>query len=341
MYFLFFVVKICRKEVDILQAKDTAYNGLDLAKFIFCFFIIAIHTNPFIEISYPLNYFLTQYIGRMAVPFFFAASGFLLYRKMSVADGMDMVRVKKYLRHILRLYIVYTVIYFPVYYIQYVSADPKGIQHGLLEFVHATVISGSYWHLWFLLALIVAAIIVTWMLSLGWSWKRIFFVTWMLHLVCLIGKGGYYAYLPSFIQGSSVLSWLEDFFITPANGIFFGSLYLAIGACVSQQKKEFRMSSIVSNLFGFLILYFVECMGGRWLNINSGAWVYFSLIPVTYYILLLAKTVSLPDTSCWRYLRRQSMLIFYFHPWFVVLASWFLWNRPYSIADIGTFPRFR
>ena len=59
-----------------------SFSCIDIMKFIMAIFVVAIHTNPFVN-------FQNQYISRffnnlfqVAVPFFFLATGFLLQKKM-------------------------------------------------------------------------------------------------------------------------------------------------------------------------------------------------------------------------------------------------------------------
>ena len=67
------------------RAKKTNYNAIDLGKFICAILVVTIHVKPFgangSEVFTFLNLFLKQYIARIAVPFFFITSGFLLFRK--------------------------------------------------------------------------------------------------------------------------------------------------------------------------------------------------------------------------------------------------------------------
>ena len=92
---------------------NTRYNGFDIAKFIMAIFVVTLHAHPLLDISFNLNYAVTNGLTRVAVPYFFMASGFLLFRKMSFHE-LDMPRIKKYLIHIFRLYIVWTIIYLPI-----------------------------------------------------------------------------------------------------------------------------------------------------------------------------------------------------------------------------------
>lgn len=46
------------------------YNGIDLIKFIMAIFIVMMHSNFMLDISYNINYAFKWGITRIAVPFF-------------------------------------------------------------------------------------------------------------------------------------------------------------------------------------------------------------------------------------------------------------------------------
>lgn len=45
------------------------YYGIDLIKYILAFFIVAIHFHPFSSINENADYFVVNYLTRIAVPF--------------------------------------------------------------------------------------------------------------------------------------------------------------------------------------------------------------------------------------------------------------------------------
>lgn len=53
-------------------------NSIDIFRYICSVMVIAIHTAPFSDINEQLGYAFSQIIPRIAVPFFFAVSGYFL-----------------------------------------------------------------------------------------------------------------------------------------------------------------------------------------------------------------------------------------------------------------------
>lgn len=59
------------------------YNAIDLTKFIMAIFVVALHVEPLKGMQGTFFYQIYNTIARMAVPFFFITSGYLLFYKMT------------------------------------------------------------------------------------------------------------------------------------------------------------------------------------------------------------------------------------------------------------------
>lgn len=324
-----------------LSAQKT-YYGLDLVKFIMAIFIVSIHAHPLTEISYNWNYALTQGIARIGVPFFFVTSGFLLFRKMKL-DFLDKSRIKKYLIHIFRLYVVWTVIYLPIIVYTGIIKGKHGMLMGLLGVIRNTIMSGSYLQLWFLQALLVSAIIIVALLHFRVSIKKVFLLTGALYCVALLGEAYYAVFNYFFPEGTAMYKFwhiLKMLFVTPRNGICFGALYFFMGAYLSSVKTDISMKKIKWGMLISFALLMVEVMGGSFIGLVRHSDVYIFLIPLTYYVFLYAKNMQLKDSPKWLYLRKQSMYIFYIHPWFLFILGIFFGKGKYSLVYIGSLAIF-
>lgn len=58
------------------------YKVLDIMKLAMAIVVVAIHTRPELSFSSPVVVSLFEAVYSIAVPFFFMASGFLLFRKI-------------------------------------------------------------------------------------------------------------------------------------------------------------------------------------------------------------------------------------------------------------------
>ena len=65
--------------------QDHQFNGIDVFKLICAFLVCLLHIKPFVDAPPQIdrfNFWLQNFPGRIAVPFYFVSSGFLLYKKL-------------------------------------------------------------------------------------------------------------------------------------------------------------------------------------------------------------------------------------------------------------------
>ena len=132
-----------------IQVARKNYNGIDVAKFICSILVIAIHVDPFATSDnstlQQLHFFLSQYIARIAVPFFFIAAGYFLFRKTS-PDSFDLRPVRKYIGRIVRLYVLWSILYFPLV-LYYAIRGNIGFRQFVTTYARRLIFVGSYTHL--------------------------------------------------------------------------------------------------------------------------------------------------------------------------------------------------
>ncbi|WP_455717576.1 acyltransferase family protein, partial [Anaerosporobacter sp.] len=126
-----------------------SFYGIDIVKFICAILVVSIHIAPFgsnEKLSF-LNYWVQNYLARVAVPFFFVTSGFFLFRKTRY-DSFDIHVPIQYAKKLFRLYVIWTVIYGP-FILKEILTDENGVIHGIIRFVRKFIFTGSYFVLWF------------------------------------------------------------------------------------------------------------------------------------------------------------------------------------------------
>lgn len=103
-------------------------------------------------------------ISLIAVPAFFMASGFLLQDGTSEED-ISFIRLKKQCLRVLRLYLVWTIIFFPLN-LRSILQNERGVVVCVFAFLQKFVFDGSWVQLWFLPSLTVGLLFV-WLLRKG------------------------------------------------------------------------------------------------------------------------------------------------------------------------------
>ena len=142
------------------------YPFVDVVKFVLCFLVIAIHCN-----SYSL---IPEKLCELAVPLFFVFSGFFIFPKVA-SQGVYDSSVWRYVLKLLRLYLTYTIVFFPLAIYGFIHLDTPFIQ-ALYRYIRNFLLIGSQyysWHLWYVLATIVAVSLIA-LLSRKWKLEAVF-----------------------------------------------------------------------------------------------------------------------------------------------------------------------
>lgn len=207
------------------------YSSIDFLKFFFCLCIIAIHSDAFAGVGPTANFYITQSIFRLAVPFFFVASGFFLGKKISRRPNDIDVCYKRYIK---RMFV--PLLFFSAINIVLESVKMSGYMNGPMIFkeIMKHVVFYPWGALWFVQACIVGIIFlypfvarkkIRYAIALGF-----FLYVWA--LLC----NNYF-----FIAKDTVLEpYVRVFmnvFISARNGIFVGFVYLAIGFGLGANPK--------------------------------------------------------------------------------------------------------
>ena len=307
----------------MINVERKTYYALDVAKFISAFLVVCIHTGPLLDVDATGNFILVQILARLAVPFFFVASGFLFFRKLDFKreynDYENKAQLKHYLWRLCKIYIIWTILYLPFTYLLLKGQDGITVNSVLL-YVRDFFFTGSFYHLWFLPALLVAVPVVyicLFKLGLG---KTILF-GFLLYLIGMAGNvyGGYLMQIPG-IQ--SVYQAYLQVFSTTRNGLFFGVMFIAMGALFAQRTLYLKNWQV---LLGFLLsagLLFAECFAlkdnGFMHDLTS---MYAMLLPCMFFLFLGLLRIHLPQSKVYKTLRVLSLLIYVMHIMFVNLPA--------------------
>lgn len=112
---------------QLCKAAGRRIPSVDIAKFVCALLVVTIHTGPLASYSSLANFELKDCIARVAVPFFFVASGYFLFRKMSEGN-FDKGVALRYAARIFRLYVIWTVVYSPLIVKSILSNEGGGVQ---------------------------------------------------------------------------------------------------------------------------------------------------------------------------------------------------------------------
>ena len=308
------------------MAAKTYYHRIDVAKFLLAFFVVAAHTLPLtpgLRRDYVLNY-----IFHMTVPFYFMAMGFLLVsgsRETSLESVQS--RLRKNIRHILQMYLVWTLIYLPIT-VQGFSSWGMGFSDAVSEFINQVVCIGennNSWPLWFLLSSFYGLILIYIELTFfHWKHTGLYLTAIGCLGLCLFTNFGHHAAPGSFAGYLFQSAGLDSVLL---NGrIFLSPFYITLGMAFAEHREElFRISRW--KLTGFCALMCV--LNILILDYNHPS--DFNLFLPFGSVFLFAACVVPYEKPCriCSFLRKSSTVIYLTHMIWFVLFTWLF------LGDLG------
>lgn len=269
---------------------------VDFSKLLMALMVVAIHTRISSIIENTVGKSLIELLFSIAVPYFFVCSGYFVFRKDKVGKFF-FVNLKRYIR----MYIVWTIVYFPFTMYSF-YADKLTFKQSILSFLRGFLFVGEHaysWPLWYLLALIIGCMIVFILIK---SELNISVIVLIAFIMNHIGKLLEYIHIHGieFECIENIVNLYFHLFLNTRNGLFFGFLYIAIGAFIAKggQIKSLRVNVLL--LFSAFFLTYLNVLIGFPLLI-------FSLFNITLY-----KCTQYP--SFWsENFRKLSTLIYFTH----------------------------
>ena len=269
------------------------YYMIDIIKFFCCILVFIIHIPPFPKDAFPMagyvNFGLQKYVSRIAVPFFFTASGFFLFRKLEFQKP-DGETVKNYCFKILRLLAIWSVLLFN---------------------------SGRV-HLWYLGSTVVAVLMLYLLLRAGLKLPCLWGLAVILYIAGLFGDA-YYGLLAPLrnkqIADLAIKSY-EYFFIRTRNGVFMGYLFVLMGATFARGKIKIPYWISISGFVLSAILLLGEVFLLKTNQIPRDYNMYAFLVPAVFFLFAFAvrfDTVSENKVPFFGRMRTTGVLVYFLH----------------------------
>ena len=145
----------------IIQERTYDRNNLiDVLRLICAYMVVAIHTHPLQECSKLGTYILSSVIPQIAVPFFFVVSGYFFYNKViGNSDSVERCVVKQ-IKNVLKEYCLWSVLYIVVNFMNMIIGENFTLKGFIADTIIRFFFAGTFYHLWYMVALIVSMCIV-------------------------------------------------------------------------------------------------------------------------------------------------------------------------------------
>lgn len=158
------------------------YAGIDYFRLIAALLVVAIHTSPLASFSETGDFIVTRIMARVAVPFFLMTSGFFLVSRFTY----NTEKLKAFVKRTVVIYGIAILIYIPInIYNGYFKMDNL-----LPNIIKDIVFDGIFYHLWYLPASIIGAVIA-WYMVKKLDYPKALIAAFALYLIGLFGDSYY------------------------------------------------------------------------------------------------------------------------------------------------------
>lgn len=287
--------------------QNKSYTGLDYARLVAAFLIIAIHTSPLSSYTVLGDFILTRIIARVAVPFFLMTSGYFLLSRYH----RDAAALKNFVRKTAIIYAVAILIYIPInLYSGYFAMDNL-----LPNILKDIVFDGTMYHLWYLPAAILGAVIA-WYLVAKAGFRKALLITEALYIIGLFGDS-YYGIIegiPTVKGFYGLLFQISDY---TRNGIFFAPVFLVLGGMLADRRRRQSLSGSLLGFAASLGLLLTEALTLHYFGVQRHDSMYVMLIPCMYFLFHALTCVK--GTRV-KWLRNTALVVYIIHPMVIVVV---------------------
>lgn len=288
--------------------KQCRLGGLDRFRPVAALLVVAIHTGPLLSWSRDVNYLLCDILARLAVPFFFAVSGYFLVPELR-ARGVS--ALLPFLKKGLLLYGLSALLYAPInLYSGYFS------QPGLpLELLRDACFNGLFYHLWYFPAVLLGGCIVC-LLVRRLRLATAAAVCAVLYVLGLLGDS-YYAFTNAIPPLKAFYEALFQCFDYTRNGLFFAPLFLLLGGWLAGRGNRRADGRYAAGLLLSLGLLLAEGLLVKQFHLARFDALYLSLPLCIFFLLCWLRGLDLPARP---QLRRWSAAVYLLHPLCILLV---------------------
>lgn len=298
--------------------KPEGYSNIDIAKFVCSLFVIVIHTSPLSGVSNIVQFYVEDVITRVAVPLFYAFTGFFFFGKLVFEKGKivpstgNLRNLFQYCKKTAVLYLSWSLAYIVIILM------PMWYQTGywgpfIFKDCLATLLfKGSYYHLWYLLSLIYAIPLLYGLLCcLDYKKISVFvFILWICE--CLT-----YSYSWVGVDRIPFVSFISDRMPVVFDSLFRAIPLLAVGAFVSQYQPIRQPQKACCAALLAIFVYAVEVSVLFFFspNIENFSYLFSTLFFAFTWLVFLISTKQCnisPHTQL--LFRRMSLIIYCIHP---------------------------
>lgn len=310
-----------------INPEKRTYAGIDIFKFLFAVCIVALHTNALNFLPDMANYMITKILFRVAVPFFFVASGFFLGEKLLHAPKEQYPHIiRTYCLRLLKPLIVFESVSLLYYGANYLFSGQS--LFATAQTLVKSIIFYPYGALWFVQACIVGALLLYPFLKRD-KLKLALVIGVVLYGFALIANN--YSFLIIDTPFHKIVATYMEYCVSARNGLFTGFISLALGIlCSKIWEKDYKINYQVLTLV-FFVLYVLEILIIFYFNktpLDDGALYISQLLFVpSLFLTTLRLNIQMPSKIA-VLLRNLSTGIYFLHRPILYVVDYLISEEP-------------
>lgn len=218
------------------------FNRIDILKLVMAIFVVAIHTNPFIDCNNQIALKFFDTLLSLAVPYFFVCTGFLMSVSFSsdYSTSQNQKIVKCNIVKYLKMYLIWTGIYLPLAIIHYIESE-KNWGKIFLSYLKELIFDGQHynsWMLWYLLSTVYALLMILFLMKVGAKEKMLFFMAFLFLIVRVVLNQNENV-VKNNPDNLSIIRYLLRHYL--GNGrIFMGLYFIPLGILIGRISDLFK-----------------------------------------------------------------------------------------------------
>ena len=293
------------------------YDSIDLMKFIACFFVVAIHSDPFYDINQNLNNFISQGVSRLAVPLFFLATAFFFFNNLSD------IKITNYCKRLLILYGCWFAITLPItIYNRFIMSEyTMGVT--IFKFVKSIFLTSTFSGSWYLTSCLFCGILFYFLEKLPDKVRKIVTIVLSIVIYIFCVSTSAYGLLFDKLGFANIYQNIEFYFTKPYTSILVGIPYFALGRYfLHNEDRKLKKLDYVLGISASILLS-IEIILTNICGFNRSKDCFLMLIPVAAFIfkLVINSDIQLKKAATMRVVST------------VVFFSQFIWLFFIEIAE--------
>lgn len=294
-------------------------NAIDLFKFIFSLLIVAIHVHIFRGNLSEYDSFITNGIARVGVPFLFISGSYFLFKNLNATYSVSCL--KKYFSKLLRLYTIWSIIYFfPIMLIA--VKNGTSISQLFSDGIQNYLFNGIATHLWYLNTTIICTLFF--ILIIKQRIRKIVLPLCIVLFICGLLCNAYNKIIMPIENDyfQSVVDFITKYtYSTNFSVPFFWMIFIYIGYLFATDKLKINkrvclMLLPISFFALYLELWFVDSN-----LLFYGHSISISILPTSILIFALSLNLKFNDDNIYIYMRHMSTLIYLIHPLILTIVA--------------------